>query len=183
MTITYTNKVPDARLCGFPRLLLHWKGSIYKLMYKEMMLFVGLYTTFSLIYRLALPEHHKRSFEKVVIYCKGFADLIPISFVLGFYVSIVVTRWWNQYMNIPWPDRLMINIGTMVHGCDETGRIIRRTLVRYLHMSLVMIMQSVSTTVKKRFPTVDHLVAAGRFRNSLRGGRLICSVPNMFFIV
>lgn len=41
----------------------------------------------------------------VCLYCQTFTSLIPLSFVLGFYVAIVVTRWWNMYLNIPWPDR------------------------------------------------------------------------------
>ena len=60
MTITYTGKVANARLGGFSRLLLYWKGSIYKLMYKEMILFCGLYAVLSLVYRLALHERQKR---------------------------------------------------------------------------------------------------------------------------
>ena len=31
--------------------------------------------------------------------------MIPMSFILGFYVSIVVSRWWAQYMNIAWPGK------------------------------------------------------------------------------
>ncbi|XP_037075395.1 bestrophin-1-like [Pollicipes pollicipes] len=37
-------------------------------------------------------------------YCNTFINLIPLSFVLGFYVSFVAQRWWQQYMAIPWPD-------------------------------------------------------------------------------
>ena len=44
-------------------------------------------------------------FEKIVRHCEAMTNLIPLSFVLGFYVSIVITRWWNQFVNIPWPDR------------------------------------------------------------------------------
>ena len=46
-----------------------------------------------------------RVFERVVLYCETFTNLIPLSFVLGFYVAIVVTRWWNQFLSIPWPDK------------------------------------------------------------------------------
>jgi hypothetical protein len=30
---------------------------------------------------------------------------IPLSFILGFYVSQVVSRWWDQWGVIAWPDR------------------------------------------------------------------------------
>ena len=43
--------------------------------------------------------------ERVVIHCNSYTNFIPISFVLGFYVTIVVQRWWQQFKNVPWPDR------------------------------------------------------------------------------
>lgn len=53
MTVTYTNRVADARLGTFSQLLLQWKGSIYKLLYSEFLIFISLYFTISLVYRSA----------------------------------------------------------------------------------------------------------------------------------
>lgn len=55
-------------------------------------------------------------FEGVVKYCALNSNLIPLSFVLGFYVSIVMTRWWNQYISIPWPDPIAVFVSSTVHG-------------------------------------------------------------------
>jgi hypothetical protein len=30
--------------------------------------------------------------------------VIPLTFILGFYVSFVIGRWWNWFMALPWPD-------------------------------------------------------------------------------
>ena len=46
-----------------------------------------------------------RLFESVVKYFDAFLNLIPLSFVLGFYVSYVASRWWQQFLAIPWPDK------------------------------------------------------------------------------
>lgn len=51
MTVTYTYRVAEARLGTFSQLLLQWKGSIYKLLYCELLIFVSLYFGISLIYR------------------------------------------------------------------------------------------------------------------------------------
>lgn len=51
MTVSYTLKVANARFGGFSKLLFRWKGSIYKLLYKEFIVFVLLYGTLSVIYR------------------------------------------------------------------------------------------------------------------------------------
>ncbi|XP_059588973.1 bestrophin-2 [Alligator mississippiensis] len=161
MTVTYTARVANARFCGFYQLLGLWRGSIYKLLYREFLIFLIAYLGLSLTYRFVLAEDQKRSFEKLVIYCDQYANLIPVSFVLGFYVTLVVTRWWSQYTSLPMPDRLMCAIAGSVHGRDERGRLLRRTLMRYGSLAGVLILRSVSTAVFKRFPTMDHVVEAG----------------------
>ncbi|XP_072129043.1 bestrophin-4 [Mobula birostris] len=161
MTVTYTSRVANARLCGFSKLLLQWKGSIYKLLYKEFLIFMLLYLILSCIYRFMLKESQKRFFEKMAINCNNYADLIPMSFVLGFYVSLVVSRWWNQYQNMPWLDRLMSTVSCHVQGTDEYGRMLRRTLMRYANLASILTFRSVSTAVYKRFPTMRHMMEAG----------------------
>ena len=161
MTVSYTLKVANSRFGGFSKLLFRWKGSIYKLLYKEFIVFVVLYALLSIVYRRLLTEEQKRLYTKVAQYCNRSTDLIPMSFVLGFYVTLIVNRWWAQYTSIPLPDQLMCVISSNVHGKDERGRILRRTLVRYANLSAVLILRSVSTRVLKRFPTMDHVVEAG----------------------
>ncbi|KAF3859713.1 hypothetical protein F7725_022112 [Dissostichus mawsoni] len=44
---------------------------------------------------------------------------------------------------------------------DEYGRLLRRTLIRYVNLTSLLIFRSVSTAVCKRFPTMEHVVEAG----------------------
>lgn len=76
-------------------------------------------------------------------------------------MTLVVTRWWNQYENLPWPDRLMNLVSCFVEGKDEQGRLLRRTLMRYANLGNVLILRSISAAVYKRFPSPQHLVKAG----------------------
>ncbi|XP_036916473.1 bestrophin-1 isoform X3 [Sturnira hondurensis] len=161
MTVTYSSQVANARLGSFSRLLLCWRGSIYKLLYGEFLIFLLSYYAIRCIYRMALTEEQQVMFEKLTLYCNSYIQLIPISFVLGFYVTLVVTRWWNQYENLPWPDRLMNLVSGFVEGKDEQGRLLRRTLMRYANLGSVLILRSVSAAVYKRFPSPQHLVKAG----------------------
>ncbi|XP_048883167.1 bestrophin-3-like isoform X2 [Brienomyrus brachyistius] len=161
MTVTYSSKVANATFFGFHRLLLRWRGSIYKLLYREFIVFAILYTILSIVYRLFLTDTQKLYFEKLSLYCDRYAEQIPVTFVLGFYVTLVVNRWWNQFVNLPWPDRLMFLISSCVQGRDEQGRLLRRTLVRYVNLTSLLIFRSVSTAACKRFPTMDHVVEAG----------------------
>ncbi|KAJ8251996.1 hypothetical protein COCON_G00213080 [Conger conger] len=161
MTVTYSRRVADAGLGSFFHLLLRWRGSIYKLLYRELLIFTLLYSALSGMYRFLLNESQKRLFEKLAIYCDRYAELIPVSFILGFYVTLVVSRWWGQFESVPWPDRLGSLVGGHVRGGDEEARLIRRTLMRYVNLSGVLIYRSISTAVYKRFPTMEHLVQAG----------------------
>ncbi|XP_040984966.1 bestrophin-1-like isoform X2 [Aquila chrysaetos chrysaetos] len=112
-------------------------------------------------FRLILSESQRLMFEKLALYCNSYAELIPVSFVLGFYVALVVSRWWAQYESIPWPDRIMNLVSCNVDGEDEYGRLLRRTLMRYSNLCSVLILRSVSTAVYKRFPSMEHVVRAG----------------------
>ncbi|KFM76121.1 Bestrophin-3, partial [Stegodyphus mimosarum] len=86
---------------------------------------------------------------------------MPMSFVLGFYVTFVVTRWWNQFLNLPWPDRITHTLAMYVNGADDRGRILRRTMVRYINLATIILFQTISGSAKKRFPTMTHLIEAG----------------------
>lgn len=86
-------------------------------------------------------------------------------------MTLVVHRWWNQYLCMPLPDALMCVVVGTVHGRDDRGRLYRRTLMRYAGLSAVLILRSVSTAVFKRFPTIDHVVEAGESLTRVEDGR------------
>ncbi|XP_051739530.1 bestrophin-4 isoform X2 [Ctenopharyngodon idella] len=161
MTVSYTLKVANAKFGGFSKLLFRWKGSIYKLLYREFMVFCLLYSFISVIYRCVLNNEQQEMFERLARHCNKFAKLIPMSFVLGFYVTQAFQRWWGQYTSFPLPDNLMMVVSGNVHGTDERGRLLRRTLMRYANLSSVLILRSISTRVRKRFPTLEDIVEAG----------------------
>ncbi|XP_022245791.1 bestrophin-3-like [Limulus polyphemus] len=161
MTVTYSLEVSRTRLCGFSKLLIRWKASIYKTLWREVAIFIVFYYALSVLYRYILMENQKRIFEKVARYCSVFTDVIPLSVILGFYVTLIISRWWSQFTSIPWPDRTATMIASCVHGSDERSRTIRRTLGRYLLLMLLITFQAVSTSVKKRFPSLDHIQETG----------------------
>ena len=42
-----------------------------------------------------------------------------ITFLLGFYVSLVAKRWWEQYRLLPWPDNLAMMLSGKCNGTVE----------------------------------------------------------------
>lgn len=81
--------------------------------------------------------------------------------MLGFYVAIIVERWWNQYITVPWPDPLAVYVSALVRGQDEHGRLMRRTIMRYVCLSLTMVFTMISPGIKRRFPTYDYFITTG----------------------
>ncbi|XP_042887227.1 bestrophin-4-like [Penaeus japonicus] len=164
MTVTYTHEVADCKGFGnFWRLLFRWvAGSVYKLVWPEPTTYLLMYALFSILYRVVFDEYEGgETFEQVSLYCHHFSDLIPVSFVLGFYVSIVLQRWWAQYESLPWPDSLALIVSTSIHGHDNRGRLMRRTIMRYVNLTFTLTLTMITPRAKKRFPTLEHLVDSG----------------------
>lgn len=91
MTVSYTASVANAKGFGcFVKLLFRWKGGIYKLVWPDLFVFLSTYFSLSFAYRVLLDKDQQRIFEKIAIYCEKYGTLIPVSFVLGFYVSFVM---------------------------------------------------------------------------------------------
>lgn len=88
-------------------------------------------------------------------------SLIPLSFVLGFYVSNVMARWWTQFHSIPWPTGIAVYVSSTVHGYDEVGRAMRRTIMRYVCLSMTMVFRVLSPNVQQRYPKMSDLIDAG----------------------
>ncbi|KAL1115961.1 hypothetical protein AAG570_005456, partial [Ranatra chinensis] len=138
-----------------------WKGSIYKLVWPDLFAFLTLYYSLNFTYRYAMDADQRAIFEAVSIYCDTYSNYIPLSFVLGFYISIIMQRWWDQYSSIPWPDPIAVFVSSHIHGQDERGRLMRRTIMRYVCLCLTMVFSMICPRVKKRFPKLDHFVEAG----------------------
>jgi hypothetical protein len=42
--------------------------------------------------------------------------MIPVSFMAGFYVANVVSRYWDQFLSLPWPDQIAYKLITYIPG-------------------------------------------------------------------
>jgi len=165
MTVTYTHVTHTAGCVGgLTRLLFIWKGSLIKQIFPEVALYFSLYFLLSIFYRFILVQFddtHKVVYELFCIYCERFSKVIPISFLLGFYVTQVVARWWSQFMSLPWPDTLARYLAVYLPGDDKKSREVRRTVVRWVNLGNVLALRLVSYKVMLRFPSYEHLVESG----------------------
>ena len=70
MTISYSREVFTSTGTGiFLRLLARWKGSIYKLVWRDLLVYVFVYSALSIIYRFVLVEEGKyRESSKIFLW-------------------------------------------------------------------------------------------------------------------
>ncbi|TRY73961.1 hypothetical protein TCAL_11346 [Tigriopus californicus] len=169
MTVSYTADVANASSFGcFTKILFRWKGSVYKLILRELSAYIFVYFIVNIIYRTILcqpgNEYYRHFFEGLKKYCSIHISSIPMTFGLGFYVSLIVKRWWDQYSLLPWPDSLGLFVVGLLVGSEERPRMMRRNIMRYTLLAYVINLRRVSLRVYKRFPTLEHVVDSGLMR-------------------
>lgn len=119
MTVSYSQKCMNNNLLTFGKLLFKWRGSVYKIIYKETAIFIIIFLGLSLVYYF-LDEEQKQVFINVVNFCKQGTKMLPLSFVMGNFVSLVVSDRWNKILkSIPYPDRYY--------------KLSNRTLINFIH--------------------------------------------------
>ena len=103
---------------GLMSLLFRWKQSVYSLIWHDVLIFLVLYFLLSILYRYVLFDYpsYKQTFEMICIYANRFRTSIPITFLIGFWVSQIVNRWWDQFMTLPCPDNLALKLVAFIPG-------------------------------------------------------------------
>ena len=70
MTVSYSDKILTAsRLGAFSQLLCLWKGSVYKLVYADLLAYLFLYFSISAVYRFLLDPLQKRYSVHIEVRC------------------------------------------------------------------------------------------------------------------
>ena len=65
----------------------------------------------------------------MVILCNRESAVIPVAFVLGFYVTIVVNRWWDQLNHVSISPILRI----LLHSIVDNRLFLSRSIGRMLY--------------------------------------------------
>uniref|UniRef100_A0A7I4YN08 Bestrophin homolog n=1 Tax=Haemonchus contortus TaxID=6289 RepID=A0A7I4YN08_HAECO len=161
MTISYNLDVSSVTTFSFLRLLFRWRGSIWKSVIHELFLWIMCYYAVFFTYRYAMNTDQMRTFEKIAAHCDKKLDYIPLTFMLGFFVTIIVDRWRNIFNNMGWIENAALTIATLFRGDTKEIILARRTIVRYLVLSQVLVFRDISLRVRRRFPNTESLVTAG----------------------
>merc|ERR1711915_431639 len=158
----------DVLTMGEGRVMCRWHSSLWKLLWKELLIYTVSFLGISFLYRTIFTEDQQKTFELLVKWCGEMYTGLPITFLLGFFVSLVVKRWWEQYCKLPWPDSIAIHLKGLVGvGSDldpESALVIRRTVIRYCVLSYILCIRRLSVRLRKRFPSMQEIIRTGVIR-------------------
>ncbi|KAL5104927.1 Bestrophin-4 [Taenia crassiceps] len=178
MAISYSSVVATASYGAFFRLLCRWKGSIYKLIWVDLLVFSILYSTIALVYHLSpisspsLLEMHKY-IRNFLDYVKSMSNSLPISFILGFFVTLVVNRWIDQFNYLPTSDGVGLltcaYIQIPIRKSDQKGleiiadevAVIRQSIARYVNLAAVLCFQTIAPNVRKVYENTQNYITSG----------------------
>ncbi|KAM3720117.1 Bestrophin [Dirofilaria immitis] len=161
MTVTYSADVSTVRFATFVKLIFRWRGSIWKSIFKELIVWMIAYACLSVLYNFILAEPHKRIFEDICRLFTKYTDVMPITFMLGFFINVVISRFWNSLYNIGWIDTPALYVSKYISGSDDHARLLRRNIIRHLLFHQVLVYRDISEVIRRRFPTMETLVTAG----------------------
>ena len=135
-THRYSNQYSETNKpwSGMIDLLFRWQQSVYQLIWNDLLIFLFIYFFISIIYHHVLFYYptHKQNFELICVYADRFSSSIPITFLIGFYVTQVVSRWWDQFMTLPHPDNLALKLVGFIPG-RVCNLVFERSAEQYLN--------------------------------------------------
>ncbi|CAD6199939.1 unnamed protein product [Caenorhabditis auriculariae] len=164
MTVTYSLDVATSTFFTQMKVLFRWKGSVWKAVWIELLVWLSMYFTLSIAYRVFMSKAQRAQFEELCKFLDTFSAFIPVTFMLGFYVTAVYNRWTNVFANVGWIDAAALSVAQYIRSPCEKARNIRRSIIRYLIVAQTLVYRDVSPAVRRRFPTLRHLVTSGLLR-------------------
>uniref|UniRef100_A0A915A913 Bestrophin homolog n=3 Tax=Parascaris TaxID=6254 RepID=A0A915A913_PARUN len=161
MTIQYNHLLASSSALNFFRVMFRWKGSVWKAVVIELVSWSLCYQLIALVYCHLLSDRHQKMFQSVALGVNKRMGYIPLEFILGFFVNAVVKRWTDAFHNMGYLEDQAMLVGNVIRGDDDESRMMRRTIVRYLCLSQVLVFRDISILVRKRFPSYESIVKAG----------------------
>ncbi|PIO69214.1 Bestrophin [Teladorsagia circumcincta] len=132
MTVSYSG--------NFVRLLLRWKGSIWRSVWMELVAFLLLFYAVRLFYNYAIPAIDPG--EELEL------------------------KWWSQFECLSWPEDLLSIVCLILPDNTEDSRKKRHQIARYVNLVAAIAWRDVSDKIRLRFPAIHDLVDAGLMTES-----------------
>ncbi|GMR40654.1 hypothetical protein PMAYCL1PPCAC_10849, partial [Pristionchus mayeri] len=161
MTISYNLEVSTSHPWTLIKMMCRWKGSVWKAVYIQYGVWLLLYFAMSTTYRWVLSDSQKEVFNAVAMYFNSRLSYIPMDLILGFFVTAILNRFYTIYRIIGFMDNIALLTSVYVRGTSPRAVYFRRGIIRFVQINQVLVFRDLSMRARKRFPTLDTVVAAG----------------------
>ncbi|CAI2348913.1 unnamed protein product [Caenorhabditis sp. 36 PRJEB53466] len=161
MTVNYQLDVSSGNPLLFLRLLARWRGSFWKSVIWELTAWLICFYATYFTYRYALPKDWQTVFEKISVHTDERMKYLPLTFLLGFFVTTVFERWRSALNVMPFIESVALSTAVLIPGKKEEDRLYRRAIVRYVVLHQLLVFRDISMRVRRRFPTLQYVVDAG----------------------
>lgn len=144
-----------------------WKRSLPRHIGAELLTYLILYYSLYIVYRTALSKEQKHEFEELVSFFKSNVEPLSrdLAFLLGFFVKLVVSRWWGQFTKLPSPDTISLQMHGLVMFDEKEEEALQfsHTVMRYTILSYVLAVKRISRVNGQDVSSVSQLTN-GHFR-------------------
>ncbi|XGW31959.1 hypothetical protein V3C99_010270, partial [Haemonchus contortus] len=163
MTVQYSLPAATAYGTAFLRLLLLWRGSVWKLVVIELLIWALGCTILTAVFLFVIERNEYAESE----YCNVLEHMDQLPFkstltvILGFTALTCVQRWMDVYNLLVWPENVALMFNSWFRDealAPEEARIVRHSVYRYLLLTYILLLRDVSIPIKKQFPTYQHLI-------------------------
>ncbi|GMT36113.1 hypothetical protein PFISCL1PPCAC_27410 [Pristionchus fissidentatus] len=176
MTVPYNRDVASATSWASIRILLRWRGSIWKSVFPEltmwMIIYYSLFFSFYFTnYANSLKFHNTTSSNAkgsilddvpFIAVCRNYATdfSVPLVMLLSFFTTKAFERWQYIFNNLAYAENLALTVNAFIKGSDRITQLARQTIMRQAILAQVLVYRDVSISVRKRFPSIESLVEA-----------------------
>jgi len=162
MGVNYVEDVANVKkFCPTYSLLFKWQGSIYKLLWREVLVYFLVYVFLGVLYRFVLDEEAKATFEMVALCCEKYCNSIPVVLMLGFFTGTVMQRWWAVYNAIPGVSKIIALATFYLNKSQADTSKWLRTLTRYILLAWMLGMRNTCQPLRNKFPDLESIEEAG----------------------
>ncbi|CAO4368116.1 unnamed protein product [Caenorhabditis nigoni] len=161
MTVNYQLDVSSGNPLLFLKLLSRWRGSIWKSVAGDLAVWLLFFYAVHFTYLYVLPKDWQLIFDKISIHMDDRMKYLPLTFMLGFFVTTVFERWRSALNVMPFIESVALSVAVLLPGKGEEDRLTRRAIVRYVVLHQVLVFRDISMRVRRRFPTLQYVVDAG----------------------
>eukprot|EP00081_Caenorhabditis_elegans_P017141 NP_497218.2 Bestrophin homolog 17 [Caenorhabditis elegans] len=164
MTVSYQLDVSSGNPLLFLRLLGRWRGSIWKSVVGDLFVWLLFYYAIYFAYRYAFSKQLQTVFEEISIHTDDRMKYLPLTFMLGFFVTTVFERWRSALNVMPFIESVALSVAVLLPGKGREDRLTRRAIIRYVVLHQILVFRDISMRVRRRFPTLKYVVDAGFMR-------------------